>query len=131
MKPTVTVYQNETNVMIIFSKVDGTYHGSTTSFENSWSDGGSCGLSGFDSRKELNKYLKENNYKKKGISIFQKNKFNIELEIYCWSKHVVESHKGKIHGGTATCFFKKNHKGKHTGSVSGFGSQEEIAVNWK
>lgn len=123
MKPTVTVYQNESEVMIIFSKVDGTFHGSTTSFENSWSDGGACGISGFDSRKELNEYLKENNYKKKVTS---------KLEIYCWSKHLVKEHKGKIHGGTATCFFKKDHKGKHTGSVSGgFGDTEDIVVYWK
>jgi len=122
-KPTVTVYQNESDVMIIFSKVDGTYHGSETSFENSWSDGGASGISGFDSLKELNEYLKENHYKKKGTS---------KLDIYCWSKHVVESHKGKIHGGTATCFYKKNHKGKHQGSVSGgFGSNKDIVVNWK
>jgi len=121
-KPTVTVYQNESNVVIVFSKVDGTYHGSHTSFENSWSDGGASGFSGFESRKELNQYLKENHYKKKGTS---------KLDIYCWSKHVVESHKGKIHGGTATCFYKKNHKGKHEGSVSGgFGEEEDIVVNW-
>ena len=123
-KPTVTVYQNESEVMIIFSKVDGTYHGSQTSFENSWSDGGASGISGFDSLKELNEYLKENHFKKKGTS---------KLDIYCWSKHVVESHKGKIHGGTATCFYKKNHKGKHQGSVSGgFGEDvKDIVVNWK
>lgn len=122
-KPTATIYQNEDNVMIIFSIADGTFHGSTTSFENRWSDGGSCGLSGFDSRKELNKYLKDNNYKKKGA---------VNLNVYCWSKHVVESHKGQIHGGTATCKFKKNHSGKHRGTVSGgFGDVEDIVVNWK
>lgn len=123
MKPTVTVYQNEKHVMLIFSRVNGTFHGSTTSFENGWSDGGACGISGFDSRKELNEYLKENNYKKKVTS---------KLEIYCWSKHLVKVHKGQIHGGTATCFFKKDHKGKHTGLVSGgFGDVEDIVVYWK
>lgn len=123
-RPTVTIYQNETEVMIIFSKVDGSFHGSTTSFENSWRDGGSCGISGFDSRKELNEYLKENHYKVKAIS---------KLDFYCWSKHIVESHKGQIHGGTATCLFKANHKGKHQGSVSGgFGEDvKDIVVKWK
>lgn len=123
MKPTTTIYQNERHVMIIFSKVDRTYHGSTTSFENSWSDGGACGISGFKSRKELNQYLKENNYKKKGT---------IKLDIYCWSTHNVKTVGKRIHGGTATCMLKKNHKGKHKGSVSGLDLVgDDIEVEWK
>jgi len=88
-------------------------------------------LSGFENRKELNKFLKENNYIKKCV---------IRLSLYCWDKHVVKTFKQRIsenvvrdmiHGGTATCKLKLNHKGKHTGTVSsGFGSYDDIKVKW-
>lgn len=118
-QPTATIYQNETQVMIIFSKVDGTFRGSETSFVNSWSDGGASGISGFDSRKELNQYLKENNFKKKGTS---------KLDIYCWSKHTLKNQ------ATITCIKKKNHKRKHSAEWhSTFGvhdKKEEGVYEW-
>jgi hypothetical protein len=102
--------------MIIFSKVDGSYHGSTTSFENDWSDGGACGLSGFDSKKDLNQYLKENNYREKGTS---------ELEILCWSKHTLQN------GATLTCISKLNHKGKHSAIFSEFNKLNNRKYTWQ
>lgn len=100
MRSTATIYQNETEVLIIFSqdKKDKNYRGSTTSFENNWSDGGACGISGFENKKELDKFLKENKLVKKGV---------IKLGDYCRDKHQRKD------GGTNTCELKPNHKGKH------------------
>lgn len=123
MKPTATIYQNEDGIIAIFSKIDDRgYRGGRISFENGWHDGGAWGLSGFDDRKELNEFLKENNYVKKG---------KVELSLYCWQTHVVETIGNKIHGGTATCMLKPNHKGKHKGIVGGFDFDSKgIEVEW-
>lgn len=126
-RPTATIYQNESDILIIFSKVDGTFRGSSTSFENLWCDGASSGLSGFSSRMELNQYLKDNHYKERG---------QLRLNIYCWSKHEVKVFpkgklKGNPHGGIATCRKEKNHKGKHIGSVSGGFGNDDIEVDWQ
>lgn len=124
--PTATIYQNESNVIVVFSPQPDkndirTYRGASISFENHWMDGGACGLSGFDSRKELNKFLKENNYRKKGT---------VKLSHYCWSKHTVKTLKGQIHGGTATCKLNLNHKSKHKGTVSSGFSTPDVEVEW-
>lgn len=122
--PTATIYQNESNVIIVFSPVfdlkTRIYRGASISFENHWMDGGACG-SGFESKKELNEYLKENNYVKRGI---------IKLGNYCWSKHTVETLYGQIHGGTATCKLKRNHKSKHKGMISAGFSKPDVEVAW-
>lgn len=106
-QPTATVYQNEDEVIIVFSAVSDNkirvYRGASVSFENSWSDGGACGLSGFDTKKELNGFLKENRYIKKGT---------VKLSPYCWSKHTIKN------GATLTCIKKLNHKGKHEATYS-------------
>ncbi len=97
-KPTATIYQNETEVIIIFSELDGEFRGSCTKFEDNWSDGGASGLSAFENKKELNKFLKANKLVKKGI---------VKLDIYCGSTH--ENTDGSIF----TCIFKPKHYGKH------------------
>ena len=101
-KPTATIYQNETEVIIIFSPAfdlkSRIYRGASVSFENHWQDGGASGLSGFESKKELNKFLKSNKLVKKGTLI---------LDDYCGSKH--ENTDGSIF----TCVFKPKHYGKH------------------
>lgn len=114
LKPTATIYQNETEVIVVFSKVQkgydtGRFRGGSISFENHWSDGGSCGLTGFDNRNELNKFLKENRYIRKGT---------VNLGNYCYSKHENED------GSTSTCILKDEHKGQHKPNISG-------QPNWK
>lgn len=121
-KPTATIYQNQDGILLLFSISDGEYRGSTTHFENSICDGASCGISGFDSVKERNKFLKENNYKKKGT---------VNLGVYCWDRHYVATLGGQVHGGTATCKENKNHKGKHKGYVSGGFDKDKVLVRWK
>ena len=107
MKPTATIYQNETEVVVIFSPIKDrkiVYRGASINFDNSWMDGASCGLSGFNSAKELKKFLRDNNYVKKG---------SCKLGIYCWSTHTIKN------GATLTCIFKHNHKGKHSANYEG------------
>lgn len=97
--PTATVYQNETDVVIIFSPVKDdvmSIRGTSISFENNWSDGSARGLSGFKSNKQLDSFLKENNLQKRGT---------IKLDKYCYSKH------GNKDGSTSTCVLKKGHSG--------------------
>ncbi len=101
--PYVTVYQNETDVVIIFSPIsqkedEWRYRGSSTSFENRWMDGGACGLGSFRSKKEVDKFLKDNNLEKRGT---------LKLDKYCYSNFTIPN------SATLTCVFKKNHKGKH------------------
>ena len=128
--PTATIYQNVGGIIAIFTNKDGSFNGGRISFENVWHDGGACGLSGFKNRKELNEFLKENNYKKRG---------KVDLSLYCWSKHVVKTYKKRIsknivkdlvHGGTATCMLKLDHKGKHKGTVSSGFNSDDIEVEW-
>lgn len=131
MKPTATIYQNEDTVYIIFSPdKEGKYRGARSSFENNWNDGGACGLSGFNNKRELNKFIKDNNLEKRG---------EVELDRYCWSYHTVETYPKKItktktinmiHGGSATCMKKEHHKGKHVGYVSAGFNEEMIKVKW-
>lgn len=121
--PTATIYQNETEVITVFSSVkdfDGTetYRGASANFENNWSDGGACGLGGFDSRKELNEYIKKHNFVKKG---------SVKLSLYCWSQHTIEK------GATITCESKPNHKGKHSamwGATFGIDKSKEKKYSW-
>jgi|APSaa5957512535_1039671.scaffolds.fasta_scaffold00325_42 hypothetical protein len=125
-KPTVTIYQNEDNLIVVFSPVnnDGVreYRGASVSFENNWNDGGACGTS-FSNKKELDKHLKKFNYKKRGT---------LELSNdYCRENHTVKSIKGRPHGGTATCMLPLKHKSKHQGFVGAvdFG-KGSILVKW-
>jgi len=100
-KPTATIYQNENNVVVIFSSINdknGKFRGAEISFENRWMDGAACGLAGFDNKKELDKFLIKNRFIKKGT---------LKLSDYCYSKHE------KTDGATITCVFKKNHDGRH------------------
>ena len=91
-----------------------TYRGSSTSFENTWSDGGASGLSDIQGKKELQKFIKENNLIKRG---------KIELGFYCRSKNTLKD------GATITCELKPNHKNKHQ-AFHLFGIKPRI-VKWK
>ena len=101
-KPTVTIYQNESGVILVYSHVledDGelSYRATSSSFENSWADGSACGYT-IGNKKDLKKYIKENNLIKRGT---------VTLGLYCWSKHTLKD------GATLTCELKPNHKTKH------------------
>lgn len=100
-KPIVTIYQNESDVIMVYSPIIDdkklNYRASSSSFENSWSDGASCGFTIGD-KKDLKKFIKENNLVKRGL---------ITLGLYCWSEHTLKD------GATLTCELKPNHKRKH------------------
>lgn len=118
-QPTATIYQNENEVIIIFSSIGDEesrkYRGGSVNFENHWMDGGASGISGFDTRKELNDFIKENRYIKKGT---------VKLSLYCWSKHKIKN------GATLTCIKKLNHKGKHEATFYGFGTERKAKHKW-
>lgn len=99
--PTATIYQNETEVLVVFSPVDDkviSIRGATVKFENNWSDGAASGISGFLNNGDLVTSLEQNNFVKKGV---------VELSRYCYSKH--ENKDGSI----STCMFTEHHKGEH------------------
>lgn len=114
--PTATIYQNENDVIVIFSALKDKngiteYRGASVSFENRWMDGGACGLAGFENKKELDKFLNESKFIKKGT---------LKLGEYCYAKYTIKN------GATLTCNKKLNHKNKHEADYTiSFGDDRE------
>lgn len=115
-RPKATIYQNASDVIIVYSAVKDLgnelfYRGTSSSFENNWSDGGACGFD-IGNKKELNKYIKQNNLVRRGT---------VTLGLYCWSKNTLKD------GATLTCELRPNHKGKHQAYYSSdFGRKTTI-----